>query len=67
MLLLLSVVYRQAKRVARTIIRASQELSDQFLTLTFDNGLEFAAHETISDWLNVDIYFAQPYYFWERA
>ena len=37
------------------------------LTITFDNGLEFAKHEMISDSIDVDIYFAKPYHSWERG
>ena len=36
-------------------------------SMTFDNGLEFAKHEHISQQLNVDIYFAKPYHSWERG
>lgn len=37
------------------------------LTLTFDNGKEFAEHEVIANKLNADIYFARPYHSWERS
>lgn len=35
--------------------------------MTFDNGKEFAEHETISAKLNADVYFAHPYRSWERG
>jgi transposase, IS30 family len=66
-LLLRPVVRKKASKVARAIIQAGKEFSDQFLTLTFDNGLEFAAHEKISEKRCADIYFAQPYHSWERG
>ena len=36
-------------------------------TITFDNGKEFAAHESIANSLNIDVYFAHPYSSWERG
>lgn len=36
-------------------------------TVTFDNGKEFAEHETIAAELKADIYFAHPYHSWERG
>jgi IS30 family transposase len=40
---------------------------DKCYTMTFDNGKEFAEHETISAELDVDVYFAHPYHSWERG
>lgn len=37
------------------------------LTVTFDNGTEFAQHERVAQELNCDIYFARPYHSWERG
>ena len=36
-------------------------------TVTFDNGKEFAGHETIASELEAAIYFAHPYHSWERG
>jgi len=36
-------------------------------TVTFDNGKEFAEHETIASELKAGIYFAHPYHSWERG
>ena len=36
-------------------------------TLTFDNGLEFAKHQMITDSIGIDVYFARPYHSWERG
>lgn len=36
-------------------------------TVTFDNGKEFAEHETIAAELTADIFFAHPYHSWERG
>jgi len=37
------------------------------LTLTFDNGKEFAFHEEIARALDCNVYFAKPYHSWERG
>lgn len=66
--------------VARTLERpTAQAVSDALYdamrrmppekrrTQTFDNGREFARHETIADRLRVSVYFAHPYSSWERG
>ena len=42
------------------------EMKEKVKTITFDNGLEFSAHESIAEGLESDIYFAHPYASWER-
>lgn len=37
------------------------------LTLTLDNGREFAAHEDLAQALEIDVYFAHPYASGERG
>jgi IS30 family transposase len=37
------------------------------LSLTFDNGKDFAQHEALARILGLDIYFAKPYHSWERG
>jgi len=36
-------------------------------TITFDNGLEFAKHETVARDLDCKTFFAKPYHSWERG
>jgi IS30 family transposase len=36
-------------------------------TITFDNGVEFSAWESLETKLGVDVYFAYPYHAWERG
>ena len=36
-------------------------------TITSDNGKEFAYHKQVSDALNTNFYFANPYHSWERG
>jgi IS30 family transposase len=36
-------------------------------TITYDNGLEFAGHEIVSDRLKAKGYFCKPYHSWEKG
>jgi transposase, IS30 family len=36
-------------------------------TVTFDNGKEFSAHQTLAQRLGVSCFFANPYHSWERG
>jgi len=36
-------------------------------TMTFDNGREFCGHENLSERLQIDTFFANPYHLWERG
>jgi len=40
---------------------------DKILTITADNGKEFASHQRIKEQLSADVYFAHPYRSWERG
>mgnify|MGYP001193812064 CR=1 FL=1 len=40
---------------------------ERFITMTVDNGREFAGHKEIASRLNVDVFFAHPYHSWERG
>ena len=44
-----------------------KKLSQPVLTITFDNGKEFALHKNIGRALNASCYFATPYHSWERG
>ena len=59
---------KEAKEVARVIRRLFAELpASARLSLTLDNGKEFAGHETIAKRLGMDVFFAHPYHSWERG
>ena len=59
---------KEAKEVARVIRRLFAELpASARLSLTLDNGKEFAGHETIAKRLEMDVFFAHPYHSWERG
>ena len=77
---LVTVVERKSGFVTlRKVARSTADLTAQALvsalgswpgpleTLTLDNGTEFAAHESVSDKLGCDIFFARPYHSWERG
>ena len=58
---------KHADLLAQAAIKGMKALKDQIDTITFDNGLEFSAHEKIAHALDADIYFAHPYSSWERG
>jgi transposase, IS30 family len=58
---------KHAEGVTAVTTRLLSPHKDKCHTITFDNGKEFAKHETIAAELNVDIYFAHPYHSWERG
>ena len=58
---------KHAGDLAQAAVDAMMPLKDKVHTITFDNGMEFAEHETIAKRLDADIYFAHPYSSWERG
>jgi IS30 family transposase len=58
---------RGAEEVRSATIGRFKAEQDVVLTLTSDNGKEFADHEQISRELDADFYFAHPYSSWERG
>ena len=42
-------------------------LSDNIISITYDNGCEFAKHEKINKELNIKSYFCKPYHSWEKG
>ncbi len=67
--------YTVSKRIndksAKTVTAATIALLDPFkeavLTITADNGKEFAYHEQITAALDAKVYFADPYSSWQRG
>lgn len=53
--------------MSAVIIKLLNPVSDWVLTLTADNGREFAYHEDIAIALNTKFFFAHPYASWERG
>jgi IS30 family transposase len=58
---------KHADELAQAANAAMQVHKSRVKTITFDNGLEFAAHEKIARKLQADIFFANPYCSWERG
>ena len=58
---------RKAATVSNATIELLRPYMDNVLTITSDNGKEFAYHTDISSELQADIYFAHPYHSWERG
>ncbi len=66
-IILRKVSKRTANSVALATIEGLKIYLDSVLSITADNGSEFAFHEKISKELNTDFYFAHPYSSWERG
>ena len=58
---------KHAEVVTQATITLLQPYLDKTLTITADNGKEFAGHEEIAEKLNASVYFAHPYHSWERG
>ena len=53
--------------VSAAIIDCLGPVSGPVLTITADNGREFAGHAEVSKALGADCCFARPYHSWERG
>ena len=58
---------KNAKAIAKSIVKALEPFKPYLHTITSDNGKEFAEHKYISEKLNIDYYFAEPYSSWQRG
>ncbi len=58
---------KTAEAVGSAIIDALTPFGADVKTLTYDNGKEFAHHETVNQQLTSKSYFAHPYHSWERG
>jgi len=67
MLVLAHVKAAKADLVADAIIQALWPYRHLVLTLTADNGKEFAFHQRIAQELQAQFFFAHPYAAWERG
>ncbi len=65
--LLDKVARRTADATQQAIVRLLRPHIAQVLTITFDNGKEFAYHEKVAQQLQAEMYFAHPYASWERG
>jgi transposase, IS30 family len=58
---------RHSTQVAKVIRDMFRFHKSKVLTITSDNGTEFAQHKRISNWLDAGFYFCHPYSSWERG
>ena len=58
---------KSAKTVTAATIALLQPYKDAVLTITADNGKEFAYHEEVTKNLECGVYFADPYCSWQRG
>ena len=59
---------KEAEEVTRAICATFKTLPPQSrLSLTLDNGKEFARHEEVARTTGMDVFFARPYHSWERG
>lgn len=58
---------KTAEAVTTALLATLKPLSNQVLTLTYDNGKEFAYHTVIAQALQAEGFFAHPYHSWERG
>ena len=58
---------KNASELAEACISALSHWVPNLMTITADNGKEFADHQTIAKKLNIDFYFAKPYHSLERG
>ena len=65
--LLSRVNKKTALEVQKALTSKLSEIADCVLTLTADNGKEFALHQVIASKLGATVYFARPYHSWERG
>lgn len=56
-----------AKQVSKVVIEELLPFKEHVLSITTDNGTEFADHKTIANKLNATIYFAHAYCSWEKG
>lgn len=58
---------KNAKGLAKAVIRMLMPYKKWVHTITSDNGTEFAEHKLIAKKLNAGFFFAHPYSSWERG
>ena len=58
---------KEAVPVTKALTRSLNPVMEFVLTLTADNGKEFAKHANVSNELKADFFFAKPYHSWQRG
>ena len=65
--LIKKVPSKHAEVVTSALIEMLEPIKPVIKTITSDNGKEFAYHKQVSQVLDTDFYFANPYHSWERG
>ena len=65
--LLKKVGRKTSQEVGLALTSRLGEVKEQVLTITADNGKEFANHMEIGQELDAKVFFARPYHSWERG
>jgi len=65
--LIKKVPSKHAQIVTMALIEMLEPIKPILKTITSDNGKEFAYHKQVSEILETDFYFANPYHSWERG
>lgn len=58
---------KNADGVAKAVIRLLRPFKRHVLSITTDNGSEFARHKLVSKALNAPVFFADPYSSWQKG
>lgn len=58
---------KNAKALAKTLVRLLLPFKEAVHSITSDNGGEFVGHKYTAKMLNAQFYFAHPYSSWERG
>jgi len=61
------VSHKKKDVVGKALREMLDPKKDLILTLTADNGKEFAEHQAVSRALKADFFFAKPYHAWQRG
>ena len=58
---------KEAKELAKEVIKMLKPYKGQIKSITTDNGSEFFAHQAIAKELNTNVYFTNPYSSWQKG
>ena len=58
---------KNAKAVAKVVVQLLRPFERHVLSITTDNGTEFAEHKYIAKRLHTKVYFSHPYSSWEKG
>jgi len=62
------MIDKQAASLNKALLKSFKEIGkDKVLTITVDNGKEFAGFKELQKKLKADVYFADPYCSWQRG